>query len=107
MLGDDDEWLSSDGQRDAVELTHEFAPEPGSVLADGYRIVRLLGKGSMGAVFLAHDEALDRRVAIKFTHPNLLGPTFRKRFLDEARAMARVSHPNVLQVYAFRDQHEA
>ncbi len=55
----------------------------------------------MGVVLLADDESLERRVAIKFIRPNLAGPSFRRRFLDEARAMARVNHPNVLQVHAF------
>jgi len=55
----------------------------------------------MGMVILAHDEILDRPVAIKFVLDRLLDETFRARFVTEARAMARVSHPNVVQIYAF------
>ncbi|MDP9150779.1 MAG: protein kinase [Myxococcota bacterium] len=102
-----DEWLSSAQQSHERELTHNPVPEPGSVIAGCYRVVRLLGTGAMGVVLLAEDESLQRRVAIKFIRPTLAGPSFRDRFLDEARAMARVSHPNVLQVHAFGEQDEA
>jgi serine/threonine protein kinase len=61
----------------------------------------------MGVVLLAHDETLDRRVAIKFTRPGLLSARFRERFLAEARSMARVSHPNVLQVHAYGEHGDA
>jgi eukaryotic-like serine/threonine-protein kinase len=97
-----------DDSRSSVVPSHERprrdhgVTEPGEII-DGYRIVRLLGRGSMGVVFLAHDETLDRHVAIKFTDPNLT-PSFRERFVEEARAMARVSHPNVLQVHAFGEK---
>jgi serine/threonine-protein kinase len=57
----------------------------------------------MGEVLLAEDMVLSRRVAIKFVHPWLLDESFRERFMGEARAMARVSHPNVLQIYAFAE----
>jgi serine/threonine protein kinase len=96
-----DDWISSDPQSRERLVTSGSLPEPGSIVDGGYRVLGRLGTGSMGVVLLAHDETLDRRVAIKFTHPELLGPSFRARFLDEARAMARVSHPNVLQIYAF------
>jgi serine/threonine protein kinase len=100
-----DEFLSSEVPSHERELTDHADAEPGSIIG-GYRIIRLLGRGSMGVVYLAHDEALDRQVAIKFTDPNQLSPSFRKRFLEEARAMARVSHPNVLQVHAFGEHEE-
>lgn len=71
-----------------------------------YRVERSLGVGGMGVVALARDERLDRRVAIKFIKPDLFAfPEMRTFFHNEARAMARVSHPNVLQVYAF-GEHE-
>src|SRR5215210_1805724 len=62
-----------------------------------YRVERLLGSGGMGTVFLAFDPTLDRRVALKLLHRNDLEQT--ARFLREARAQARVEHPNVCQVY--------
>ncbi|HEX7836994.1 MAG TPA: protein kinase [Kofleriaceae bacterium] len=64
-----------------------------------YRIVRPLGAGTMGVVFLAHDTLLDRMVAIKFISALEVNPPTRERFLVEARAVARLSHPNVVAVH--------
>jgi hypothetical protein len=67
----------------------------------GYRILELIGRGGMGEVFLAQDEALDRRVAIKRIAAPLTGEAAaRSRFLREARAMAGIEHPHVVRVYA-------
>ncbi|HBL29871.1 MAG TPA: hypothetical protein DD490_23790 [Acidobacteria bacterium] len=62
-----------------------------------YRVERLLGSGGMGTVFLAFDPSLDRRVALKLLHRN--APEQTARFLREARAQARVEHPNICQVH--------
>lgn len=70
---------------------------PGEV--EEYRIIRSLGAGSMGVVFLAHDTLLDRAVAIKFVSALEVSAGKRERFLTEARAVARLSHPNVVTVY--------
>jgi CHASE2 domain-containing sensor protein/tRNA A-37 threonylcarbamoyl transferase component Bud32 len=65
-----------------------------------YVIQRQLGQGGMGTVFLGYDPELDRRVAIKLLHPDLSSSQdFRTRFLREAQAMARISHPNVVAVH--------
>jgi tetratricopeptide (TPR) repeat protein len=65
-----------------------------------YVLVERLGAGGMGVVFSAYDATLDRKVAIKFIHAHLAGqPSTRERFLREARAMARLSHPNVVQIH--------
>jgi eukaryotic-like serine/threonine-protein kinase len=78
----------------------------GALVDRTYRVERSLGVGGMGVVALARDERLDRRVAIKFIKPDLFAfPEMRSFFHNEARAMARVSHPNVLQVYSF-GEHE-
>jgi eukaryotic-like serine/threonine-protein kinase len=62
-----------------------------------YRILHRLGQGGMGIVFAAEDESLGRRVAVKtISEPD---DSARKRFRREARAAARVNHPNVCQVY--------
>jgi serine/threonine protein kinase len=74
---------------------------PGTLVGANYRVRHLLGVGGMGTVVLAHDEILDRSVAIKFVRDQLAGEAFRARFVVEARAMARVSHPNVVQIHAF------
>jgi tetratricopeptide (TPR) repeat protein len=70
-----------------------------------YRLGRRLGAGGMGAVFLAQDESLGRPVAVKVLGPDLLGTGERsERFLREARAVARLRHPNVVEVYAAGEQ---
>jgi len=67
----------------------------------GFRVLRELGSGGMGVVLLAEDATLDRRVALKVIRPELARPDFFERFVIEARAMARVNHPNVAQVHTF------
>ena len=66
----------------------------------GYKVDRLLGRGAMGDVFLSTQESLDRRVALKVLKPKLAGDeVFVRRFRDEARAAARLNHPNIVTVY--------
>jgi eukaryotic-like serine/threonine-protein kinase len=77
-------------------------PPPAGTLIDGhYRLIRPLGRGGMGVVLLARDEVLDRDVALKLIRAGGSDSDLRDRFLTEARAMARVNHPNVLQIHAF------
>ncbi len=72
-----------------------------SALAPQYRLERELGQGGMGVVFLATDTTLDRLVAIKVVHPELAThPSISRRFLTEARTIARLRHPNVVAVHA-------
>ena len=67
----------------------------------GYQVERELGAGGMGRVYLATDPALQRKVALKVLLPELLEQSeMRQRFLREARALARVSSPHVVAVYA-------
>src|SRR5215813_395158 len=67
-----------------------------------YRIERLLGRGGMGAVYLAHELALDRHVAIKVLLPEQAGaPELRERFKREARTAARLTHPNIVPLHTF------
>ena len=66
----------------------------------GHRIIRLLGSGGMGRVWLAHDDTLDRDVAIKVMLPaRATAPMARQRFLRESRAAAQVEHPHVVTIY--------
>ncbi len=75
-------------------------PTPGTILG-AYRIEGQLGAGSMGEVFRAVDTGLERRVAIKLlTEKHRDSPELRKRFVREGRAVAAISHPNVVQVFA-------
>jgi len=68
----------------------------------GYRIHSLLGRGGMGAVYEGEQISLDRRVAIKLL-PAELGadPEFQARFRREAKSMAKLNHPNIVQIYDF------
>jgi serine/threonine protein kinase/tetratricopeptide (TPR) repeat protein len=66
---------------------------------DHYRILRKLGEGGMGVVYAAEDERLDRSVALKMIRKANGNDDARVRFWREARAAARVSHPNVCQIY--------
>ena len=75
-------------------------PPIGSLVADKYRIEGLLGEGGMGAVFAARHELMDKPVALKWLKPQLAeNAEARDRFLREAKAAARISHPNVVEVY--------
>jgi serine/threonine-protein kinase len=66
-------------------------------LIEGYRIETWLGEGTMGAVFRATQVSLDRPVAIKVLTPRLAkNATYLKRFLREARAVAKLNHPNIV-----------
>ena len=65
-----------------------------------YRIIEQIGAGGMGVVYRAHDERLDRTVAIKVLAPGLLeGEAALKRFRREALALARINHPNIATLY--------
>lgn len=66
-----------------------------------YSLVRELGRGGMGIVYLAHEVALDRPVALKVLPPALAHRTdLRERFLREARTAAKLSHPNIVPIFA-------
>ena len=65
-----------------------------------YEIIRLVGKGGMGAVFLAHDLTLEREVAIKVLPPDFsTDPQVIKRFQQEAKTAARLDHTNIIPIY--------
>jgi len=65
-----------------------------------YRIIKKLGAGGMGEVYLALDTKLDRKVAIKVLQPNSLADeSLKKRLLREAQAAAKLDHPNICAVY--------
>lgn len=71
----------------------------GTVVA-GCRIVETIGRGGMGVVYLAEQEALGRRVALKLLSRELAGdPGFRERFQEEARTAASLDHPNVISIH--------
>src|SRR6266545_1518090 len=91
---------------DPADPTVETDAPPGrpSDLAAGtslgkYRLDHVLGAGGVGVVWAAHDPDLERTVALKVLRNSGASPELRTRLLREARAMARLKHPNVLTVY--------
>jgi serine/threonine protein kinase len=77
--------------------------EPGT-RAGAYRIDRIIGRGGMGVVYLAHDTRLHRAVALKSLPPHLFrDPRMHARLKQEARAAAALSHPSIATVYALEE----
>jgi len=69
-----------------------------------YQVLGRLGKGGMGEVFLAEDQRLGRRVALKVLRPELTGtPCHLERFQREARAIASLNHPNIVTIYSVEE----
>ncbi|MBI5624032.1 MAG: protein kinase [Elusimicrobia bacterium] len=76
-------------------------PKTPPQLPTGYRIVRQIGVGGMGAVFEAEDLALERRVAVKRLQDDIRDdPGERERFLREARTVAKLRHPSIIEIHA-------
>ena len=73
-------------------------PEPGRLVGP-YEIVRALGAGGMGTVYLARDRRLHRQVALKFLQPGIDGKDEDRRLLREARAASALNHPNICQIF--------
>src|SRR5579885_2289370 len=83
--------MSNDRERDALD----------AALGAQYEIVRPLGRGGMGSVYLARERLLDRLVAIKVMHRERADTESHERFLREARAAARLTHPNIVPLHSF------
>lgn len=70
-----------------------------------FRIEQMIGRGGMGTVYRAHDQSLDRPVALKVVDASMVqDPTLRERFVREARAQGRLSHPHVVQIHSIGEQ---
>jgi eukaryotic-like serine/threonine-protein kinase len=99
--GDQDTLVSEPPGRDAAagpRARNQPAGQPESAERIGsYELIRELGRGGMGAVFLARDTKLGRRVAIKFLHAH--NPELTARFILEARATARCHHENIIVIH--------
>jgi serine/threonine protein kinase len=71
-----------------------------------YEVVKELGRGTMGVVYQAHDPQIDRMVALKVLRPDrVVSQDFVLRFLREAKAIGRISHPNIVTVYDVGQDH--
>lgn len=82
---------------------------PGTVLGEKYQIIKLIGQGGMGTVYMAYDIHLDLQVAIKTISPGLIGndeasdlTAALKRFEAEAKIAAKIDHPNVVRVFGYQ-----
>ena len=89
---------------DTLELAVERAPAPSDPLlgamVGSFRIQRMLGRGGMGAVYLAEHPVIGSKVAIKFLHESMCAsPELVGRFYDEARAVNLIGHENIVAIY--------
>src|ERR671910_2346628 len=83
-----------------VEGGKKLETPVGTVLAGRYRVESTLGSGGMAVVYRAEDDILGRAVALKTLHHHYAEmPSFRRRFRQEARAMASLDHENIVKVY--------
>ncbi|MBK9179855.1 MAG: Stk1 family PASTA domain-containing Ser/Thr kinase [Acidimicrobiales bacterium] len=79
--------------------------QTGIVFNDRYQVTRQLGRGGMADVYLAHDQLLERPVAVKVLFPEYAAdPAFVERFRREAQAAANLNHPNIVGVYDWGQQ---
>lgn len=74
---------------------------PGDVIANRYAILRLLGVGAMGEVFLAKDKDLDENIAIKILSKTNFSPEIFQQFKEEIRLARRITHRNILRTFDF------
>jgi len=84
------------------QMTRSKPPDdelPRGATIGRYMVLSCLGSGGMGVVYAAYDPELDRKVAIKLLRSESAAGSSRVRFLREAQAMARLSHPNVINVF--------
>lgn len=92
---------------DSGESSVDAAPAPGDAAPvehperiGRYRIEKVLGRGGFGLVYLAHDEQLDRPVAVKVPHAKLISkPEDAEAYLTEARTVANLDHPGIVPVH--------
>ena len=80
--------ISTQPTRDLIRIGH-------------YDILDNIGRGGMGLVYLARDTRLNRQVAIKCLRTELFEPHYRERFKREALLLAKLNHPNIVQIYDF------
>ena len=86
----------------------KFCLAPGTILGDHYQIIKLIGQGGMGSVYMAYDTRLDIRVAIKVISPafsctmeDSRFDSVLKRFESEAKIAAKIDHANVIRIFGF------
>lgn len=96
--------IESDEALELLRVVASVEEQSGRLPTDGdrigpYDIGRRIGKGGMGVVYRAHDRRLDRPVALKVCRRAMMGDSAEQRFQREARALARLRHPHIVEVY--------
>ena len=82
--------------------TQEIDPLIGQLVASRYRVIKQLGEGGMGQVYLAEHEAIEKKIALKVLRPEYTAKEdIVTRFQQEAISASRIKHPNVLDVFDF------
>jgi serine/threonine-protein kinase len=89
-----------DDQERLIVVRGELLTE-GAVIDERYRILGLLGKGGMGAVYRAYQLLMDREVAFKVLKSDMGDPSVVKRFFIEAKSASRLTHPNTITIFDF------
>lgn len=87
-----------------VYLPDEDVFPPGTLLDGKLEVQHKIGQGAMGTVYLAKDVALKRNVAVKTLSSAFHDPELIAQFREEAESMARVQHPNVVQIFSYGEQ---
>ena len=102
---DDVKFCPNDGQ--TLRSAAPASDLVGQVVADRYHVVKKLGEGGMGQVYLAEHVKMGRRSAIKVMNPSMVhDPDAVARFNREASNASRITHPNVCAIYDFGETHD-
>jgi eukaryotic-like serine/threonine-protein kinase len=92
--------VTGGGTMGATGATQGLMQRLQRIVEGKYRVERMVGKGGMGAVFLAHDLTLEREVAIKVLPPDIsMDAQIVKRFQQEAKTAAKLDHTNIIPIY--------
>ncbi|WP_163998280.1 serine/threonine protein kinase [Pyxidicoccus caerfyrddinensis] len=95
------------GGTELLKLAPQVDKMLGRTIASKYRILRRLGQGGMGSVYLAEQLGIGQQVAMKFLNTGLsMDPDVARRFLNEAKSYARVAHPNAVNLHDFGQDEE-
>lgn len=91
---------SSDPEPQRPKRPNAVTLQPGQVVANRYRVIALIGRGGMGAIYRVHDNVLNEQVALKTLLPQFAQDrTIVERFYNEARIARQLSHPNIVRVH--------
>ncbi len=97
-------WSRGNTETRAADRAAAATPRPETV-PTGYTLGEQLGMGGMGVVYAGEDRALKRKVAIKVLRPEVSeSPRERQRFLKEARTVAKLKHPNIVDIHSVHDE---